>query len=491
MLRILTYSLIAVVAGFASFKFMGNGTVPIINDGISVKIITDSVELNYKNFCSGCHGEKMDAFVDRKWKYGSSRNDLFKTIKHGYPDNGMPAYDSAFADPEIYALADYILSGIKNRERYDFDNAVKKENLFLSETQAVKLDTIFSGIESCWGFAFLPGNEMLVTEKAGRLILIKKDRSKQVISGTPQVSAEGQGGMLDVVLHPEYKKNKTIFLSYSAEKKEGNITLSTTAIMKAILKEGKLINQRIIFEAQPYSKTKHHYGSRMVFGKDGLLYFSVGERGNEKQNPQTLFNDLGKIHRIKDDGSIPADNPFVKVPRAKASIYSYGHRNPQGLTTDPSSGLLWSHEHGPRGGDEINIVSAGKNYGWPAITYGINYNGKIMSDKTAMKGMEQPLIYWIPSIAPSGMAFVEGNRYKDWKGNLLVGSLRFKYLNRCVIKDGKVVKEELLLKNIGRLRDVRMGPDGYIYVAVENPGYIFKLIPVANNKNVATVVQEK
>jgi aldose sugar dehydrogenase len=475
MLRILTFSFITMAAGIAGVSFMGN-KLPVTE--IPVKSTGDSVEINFKNFCSGCHGEKMEAFVDRKWKYGSNRNDLFKSIKHGYPDNGMPAYDSAFNDQEIFALADYILTGIKNRERYDFDNSIKKENLFISENQNVKLDTIFSGIESCWSFAFLPGNEMLVTEKAGRLLLVKKDRTTQVITGTPPVSAEGQGGMLDVILHPEYKKNKTIYLSYSAIKKEGNLSLSTTAIMKATLDNGKLTNQQIIFEALPWSKTKHHYGSRMLFAKDGLLYFTVGERGNEKENPQSLNNGLGKVHRIKDDGTIPADNPFVNTPGATASIYTYGNRNPQGLAADPSTGLVWSHEHGPRGGDEINIIGAGKNFGWPAITYGINYNGKIMSDKTAMPGMEQPLLYWIPSIAPSGMAFVQGNRYKGWKGNLLAGSLRFKYLNRCVIENGKIVKEELLLKNIGRLRDVRMGPDGFIYVAVENPGYIFKLIPV-------------
>jgi glucose/arabinose dehydrogenase len=481
MLKLFTYTLVIAAIGLTGMEMripgvsLGRsslaGTNPYLAD-------SGHVESNYKNFCGGCHGEKMDAFVDRKWKYGNSREDLFKGIKHGYADGGMPAYDSAFNDKEIYALADYILEGIKNLKRYDFDKAVKPENRFTSESQTVKLDTVFRGVESCWSLAFLPNNEMLVTEKSGRLFRVKKDRSKNIVSGTPEVSSEGQGGLMDVVLHPAYKKNNLIYISYSAVKNEGTTVLTTTAIMRAKLTGDKLTEQQVIFEALPYSRTRHHYGSRMVFGRDGLLYFSVGERGNEKQNPQTTSNDLGKIHRVKDDGSIPADNPFVKTPGAKASIYSYGHRNPQGLTIDPSTGLLWSHEHGPRGGDEINLPVAGKNYGWPAISFGINYNGKIITDKTAMVGMEQPLLYWIPSIAPSGMAFVEGNRYKGWKGNLLVGSLRFKYLNRCQVTNGKITKEELLLKNIGRLRDVRMGPDGYIYVAVENPGYIFKLIPI-------------
>jgi glucose/arabinose dehydrogenase len=251
--------------------------------------------------------------------------------------------------------------------------------------------------------------------------------------------------------------------------------------MKAKFDNGTLTNQQDIFIAQPYSTTRHHYGSRMQFDKDGLLYFSVGERGNERQNPQQINeNDLGKIHRIKSDGTIPKDNPFVNLTGASASIYSYGHRNPQGLCMHPETGTIWVNEHGPRGGDEINIIQPNKNYGWPEITYGINYNGKPMASgtKTSKPGMEQPFHQWTPSIGPSGMTFVTGNKYNDWKGNIMSGSLRFKYLNRTVVEDGKVLKEEILFKNIGRVRDVRMGPDGYIYIAVESPGIIYRLTPV-------------
>ena len=251
--------------------------------------------------------------------------------------------------------------------------------------------------------------------------------------------------------------------------------------MKAKFENGQLSEATDIFVAQPYSTTRHHYGSRMQFGKDGYLYFSVGERGNEKQNPQQIMsNDLGKIHRIKRDGSIPDDNPFVKTTGASPSIYSYGHRNPQGLSIDPKTGKIWANEHGPRGGDEINIIEPAKNYGWPSISYGINYNGRPMSPetKTAKPGMEQPFHQWTPSIAPSGMAFVTGSRYKGWAGNIMSGSLRFQYLNRTVVKNQKVVEEEILFKNIGRVRDVRMGPDGYLYIAVETPGIIYRLTPV-------------
>ncbi len=483
MLKLFTSSIVMITIGVICVQWNENSkddfrslnsisiTTPAIDSG--------SVENNYRSFCSGCHGEKMDAFVDRKWKYGSSRDDLFKGIKLGYSDGGMPAFDSAFSNDEMYALSDYILAGIKNLKRYDFNKAPVPENLFVSETQNIKLDTVVKGLGSPWSIAFLPQGEMLVTEKSGKLYRVKKDRTMQLINGGPQVTAEGQGGLMDVILHPKFKGNNLVYISYSAFKKEGSTTLATTAIMRAKLNGDQLEEQQIVFEALPYSRTRHHYGSRMVFGRDGLLYFSVGERGNEKQNPQSLQNDLGKIHRIKDDGTIPADNPFVNKAGAKPSIFTYGNRNPQGLTVNPLTGAIWSNEHGPRGGDEINIVGAGKNYGWPAISWGINYDGKIITDKTSMAGMEQPLLYWIPSIGPSGMAFVEGSRYAGWKGDLLVGSLRFKYLNRCKMKNGKVVGEELLLKNIGRLRDVRMGPDGYIYVSVENPGFVFKLIPVA------------
>jgi glucose/arabinose dehydrogenase len=433
-------------------------------------------EENYRNFCSGCHGEKMDAFVDRKWKHGKTAQDLFKAIKLGYPDEGMPGFDSAFTDDQISDLVDYIITGIQNVSKYDFKDSLRS-NIFKSQSMTVKLDTVISGINVPWGMAFLPHGEMLVTDRGGKLYRVDSKRKMHEISGVPQVVAEGQGGLMDVELHPDFKNNSVVYLSYSMGKTSDKGALATTAIMKAKLKGNALVDGKNIFEAQPFFRTRHHYGSRMEFGKDGYLYFTVGDRGNHNQFPQNLDSHPGKVHRIKDDGSIPSDNPFVKDTGALASIFSYGHRNLQGMTRHPQTGDIWTHEHGPRGGDEINIIKKGRNYGWPVISYGINYDGTVLTSKTSMKGMEQPLHYWIPSIGPSGMAFVTGKRYKAWQGHLLVGSLRFKYLNLCRISGNKVVKEEILLKNIGRVRDVRMGPDGYIYVSVENPGAIFRLIP--------------
>lgn len=432
---------------------------------------------NYKNYCSSCHGELMEAFVDRKWKYGSDKKSLVHAINIGYPNDGMPGFDTAFTDKEVDELADYILEGLKNVQRFDFAKQPQQQTSYSGEGMNIQLETVIGGLKSPWGLAFLPNDDILFTEKTGQLYRYSKSKKLNKISGVPEVIAEGQGGLMDVILHPDFKKNKTIYLSYSKPKEEGGKTLATTAIMSAVLENDELSQQKIIFEAYPYSQTRHHYGSRMVFGNDGMLYFSVGDRGNHNQYPQDLQYDPGKIHRIKDDGTVPADNPFVNTANARKTIYSYGHRNPQGLVKHPETGEIWSHEHGPRGGDEINLVQKGKNYGWPVISYGINYNGTTFTDKTSMPGMEQPLLYWIPSIGPSGMTIVNSNKYRKWKGNILSGSLRFKYLNLSSLDGHKVTDKAILFENIGRLRDVKMGNDGYIYISVENPGSIYRLQP--------------
>lgn len=456
----------------ASFK--GKPVDPRTSDN---QYLLDDAATNYRNLCSGCHGEKMDMFVDRSWKFGNKKEDLFKSVKLGHENEGMPAFGETLSDKDINALADYILTGIKNVDKYT-SNDRPASDIFKTEAMTIKLELVAEGMDIPWGIAFLPGNEIIATDRGGKIYKVKKDKSLQLITGGPEVLNKGQGGLLDITLDPAFSKNNTLYLSYSKFKNEDGATWATTAIMKARLEGDKLVDQKDIFVAEPYSKTQHHYGSRMQFGKDGYLYFSVGERGNEKGNPQTIKeNDLGKVHRIKSDGSIPADNPFVKSKTGEASIYSYGHRNPQGMTVNPETGKIWENEHGPRGGDEINIIEPGKNYGWPVITYGINYNGKPMSNITAKEGMMQPIHYWIPSIGPSGLAFVTGTKYKGWEGNLMTGSLRFKFLQRSVLKANKVVKEEILFKNIGRVRDVRMAPDGFLYIAVESPGRIYRLVP--------------
>jgi glucose/arabinose dehydrogenase len=431
-------------------------------------------QADYENYCSGCHGVQMEAFVDRQWKYGKSRDDLFRSIKVGYPDDGMPSYDTTFSDPEIYALVDYIQKGIEARAAYDFTEESVAGQVYTHGGRSYRLEVITTGVAIPWGLAFLPDGDMLITNRDGELYRLTTDRDLVEISGVPRVHARGQGGLLDVELHPAFAENGLVYLSYS---KPGSGGRSTTAIYRARLVGNTLREGADIFVAEPYETTRHHYGSRMEFGPEGYLYFSVGDRGRRDKNPQALDNHAGKVHRIRDDGSIPEDNPFVDQPGAMPSIYSYGHRNIQGLTREPGTNKIWTHEHGPRGGDEINIVEPGKNYGWPVISYGINYNGTTFTDQTAAPGLEQPLHYWVPSIAPCGADFVTGDRYPDWRGDLVVGSLRFEYLNLCEVADGQVVGEEKLLPNIGRLRNVRMGPDDYLYVATEQPGRIIRVVP--------------
>ncbi len=459
-----------VICGAALFYSPNEPAYTAVN---TVVIAEKTPAENYRNYCSSCHGEKMDAFTDRNWKHGNTLPDLVKGITKGYSDEGMPGFEKTFSKKEIEELAQYILNGIKNRATYDFDDEPKSA-VFKSEKLTVKLDTVATGLDVPWGMAFLPDGSLLVTERGGKLYQVKNKKNTE-IKGVPEVLAQGQGGLMDIALHPDYKKNRLVYFSYS--KPKGG--MATTAVMQAIMEGTKLIDQKIIFEALPYSSTRHHYGSRLVFDKDGYLFISVGERGNERQNPQSLDNTLGKIHRINADGSIPSDNPFKDQSGNPTPLYSYGNRNPQGMAIHPSTGELWETEHGPRGGDEINIIKPSVNYGWPVTSYGINYNGTTITDKTTAPGIEEPLLYWLPSIAPSGTAFVTGDTYKPWKGALLVGSLRFKYLNLCYLDGHKITGQEKLLKNIGRLRDVRMGPDGYIYIAVEDKkGSVYRLIPV-------------
>ncbi|MBO6606360.1 PQQ-dependent sugar dehydrogenase [Psychroserpens sp.] len=323
-----------------------------------------------------------------------------------------------------------------------------------------------------WGFVFLTDGSMLINEKSGKLFHFKNGRKKE-ISGFPDVYYRGQGGLLDIELHPDYANNGWIYFTYASP--EGEQRGGHTALMRAKINNNQLVNQQVLYKASPNSTRGQHFGSRIVFDDAGFVYFTIGERGNRDVNPQDITRDGGKVYRLHDDGRIPADNPFVGRTNAKAAIYSYGHRNPQGMVIHPETRDIWTHEHGPKGGDEINIITAGKNYGWPIITYGVNYIGTKITDETSRPGMEQPLHYWVPSIAPSGMAFISSNNYDGWNGNLLVGSLKFQYLDNCYIENGKVVKEERLLDGIGRVRSIEQGPDGYIYVGVENLG-IVKLI---------------
>jgi aldose sugar dehydrogenase len=348
----------------------------------------------------------------------------------------------------------------------------KRNDITLSpESSSYTFETVIDGIEIPWGMAWLPDGTMLVTEKSGSLYHIK-NKKKTVIGSMPAVNSRGQGGLLDVAVHPDYSKNGWIYIAYAADGPEG----SNTIIIRAKFQNEVLTEIKEIYKTNLEKAFSRHFGCRIVFDNDGYLYFTVGERGNHDQNPQDITRDGGKVYRLHDDGRIPADNPFVGKPNAKEAIWSFGHRNQQGMIKNPITGEIWTHEHGPQGGDEINIIKKGANYGWPIITYGIDYDNSIISNLTKKEGMEQPLYYWVPSIAPSGMTFVSSDIYPAWKGHLLVGSLKFQYLELVKLKENKVIARQKIATDIGRLRNVAQGPDGYIYMGVEGKG-IIKIIP--------------
>jgi glucose/arabinose dehydrogenase len=333
--------------------------------------------------------------------------------------------------------------------------------------------TLYDGFKNPWGMAWLPDGRMLVTERGGEILVFRNDKfTGEKLSGVPKVFNEGQGGLLDIVLHPNYNENKWIYISYAKPVSGG----ATTAIARFKLNGNQVTDFADIFTAKPYLPAAFHFGSRIVFDKNGYLFFSSGERGTQPK-VQELNNDHGKIHRIHDDGRVPKDNPFVNTAGANPTIWTLGHRNPQGMVYDAATDRIWAAEHGPRGGDELNLIEKGKNYGWPKTCYGINYDGTVLTEYKEFPGIENPVRYWVPSIGPCGITIVKSAKYPDWKGNVLVGALAFKHVARVQLNGTKYVTEEKLLQDIGRVRDVEESPDGFLYVITEGPGLMVKLVP--------------
>ena len=337
-----------------------------------------------------------------------------------------------------------------------------------------QLERVATGIPIPWGMVWLNDNELLVTDRAGDLRLIKDGKLLETpIADVPKVHARSQGGLLDIEIDPDYANNGWVYLSYSGYEGEGEGT--NTSIMRGRIKDMKLVDKQLLFHGYPNTEKSHHYGSRIEFDKEGYLYFSIGDRGNRDVHPQRLDHDAGKIHRINADGSVPDSNPFYAHKDARKTIFSYGHRNPQGMALHPESGKIWAHEHGPRGGDEINIIKPGANYGWPVITYGINYNGTTITEEKARDGMEQPDWIWTPSIAPSAMQFVTSDNYPEWKGQLLVGSMKFAHLVLVELNGNKVTGHSKLFEGAGRVRSMAFHPNGDLYIGLDGNG-VFKVV---------------
>jgi glucose/arabinose dehydrogenase len=342
-----------------------------------------------------------------------------------------------------------------------------------TEKYNIRIEKVSPRLIKPWGLAFLPKGDLLVTEKRGRLYQITKGKLIQ-ISGLPKIKEIGQGGLLDIAVHPNFEKNRLIYYSFSLETNG----LVTTALGRSELIKNQLINTEILFEMAPKTRGGAHFGSRIVFAPMNQLFLSLGERGSVNR-AQNINDHGGSIIRLTWDGKIPQDNPFIGNYRAKPEIYSFGHRNPQGLTWDPIRKNLLSTEHGPKGGDELNIIKKGLNYGWPVITYGRGYDNSKIGIGSKKEGMESPIYQWTPSIAPSGLMVYTGKVFPNWRGDIFVGALKFKQLHRLTYKEGEIVAEEILLKNkIGRIRDVRIGPDGYIYLLNDEiNGAVFRIIP--------------
>ena len=344
-----------------------------------------------------------------------------------------------------------------------------------SAEHGFRVTVIAEALEHPWGMAFLPDGGILVTERPGRLRLVKgPGQVGPALTGTPTVFASGQGGLLDVVLHPDFGRNRFVYLSYAAASPDGQ----STRVTRGRLTDQGLADVREIVEATPRGRGGLHFGSRMAFGLDGFLYVATGER-YDRNRAQDLTDLRGKVLRLNDDGTAPSDNPFVGRAGIRPEIFSYGHRNPQGLTVHPTTGVIWEIEHGPRGGDELNRLKPGANYGWPLVTYGIDYSGAKIGDGASKPGIEEPAKYWVPSISPSGMTFYTGAAFPKWRGNLFTGGLNGQVLVRLVLDGEKVVREERLLEGaVGRIRDVRQGPDGRLYLLTDAAaGRLLRLDP--------------
>ena len=439
----------------------------------------------FMTICAACHGQQLQggvaqSLVDGVWQFGAGGGNMRKNIKHGITHLGMPAFESMLTDKQINSVVKFIE---ETGEQEGAERPPTPKTLQTLEYE-IEVDVVVEGVEVPWSIDFLDARTALITERPGRLRIVNNGvLAPEPVIGIPVVHASGQGGLLDVAIDPNYAENGWVYLSYShsIEAPEGEKNNpAMTRIVRGKIVDNAWTSEEILFTAKEehYNTRGVHYGSRIVFDQAGYLYFSIGDRGDQ-DNAQDVTLPNGKIHRIHLDGSIPDDNPFVDVEGAYGAIYSYGHRNPQGLAVHPQTDLLWETEHGPMGGDEINRPKKGLNYGWPLVTYGRNYNGSIVSENEHGEGFEEPILYWRPSIATCGLDFYQGEAFARWNNHLLAGSLRYEELSLITVTAERVMHSEVILKGAGRVRDVSVGPDGFIYVVLNTPDKVIRLRPTA------------
>ena len=436
----------------------------------------------YQQYCAQCHGADLDggmasSMVDGVWQFGAENSYIVRNIKHGIPHLGMPSYENSMSDDEIRAVVNYIRTIEKEEgvQRPPVPETVETMDYFMAA------EVFADNLEIPWAIDFIDEQTALITERPGRLRMVKNGQLQpEPVKNTPEVLHEGQGGLLDVAVDPEYERNGWIYLAYSHALSEfqDNRPPAMTRLVRAKIIDNTWTDEEVIFEAphETYRTTRHHYGCRIVFDPWGYLYFAIGDRGAGSQ-AQDMTRPNGKVHRIHKDGSIPNDNPYLYNSEALETLYSLGNRNIQGMAIHPRTGKLWTTEHGPMGGDELNLIEAGKNYGWETITYGRNYNGSVITDLTHLPGMEQPNFYWKPSIAVCGLDFYTGSLFEKWQDRLLVGALKYEEVRLLQLEDDRVIHEQVILKGAGRVRDVATGPDGAIYVVLNDPGKVLRLTP--------------
>lgn len=431
---------------------------------------------NYKKYCGTCHGKNMQggmsgSLIDGKWQFAQNDSEIAKIIKLGKLESGMPSFGNVLSDNQINDIVKLI------RTKEGKTEAPKHEIVNVLETfdYKVNVELITDKVEEPWGIDFVSPTMALVTEKPGKLRIIKNQRlESEPVKGIPKVRNAGQGGLLDVAVDPDYNNNAWIYLTFSDDI-NGN---GMTKLVRGKIKNNTWVDEEVLFKADEYLyiNSNHHFGSRIVFDKEGHLYFSIGDRG-KRELAQDLSRPNGKIHRINKDGSIPKDNPFLNNKSAIPSIFAYGSRNAQGLAINPETNELWASEHGQRGGDELNIIRSGKNYGWDKITYGINYDGSVSTKNVKMPGMEVPILFWRPSIAVCGIDFYKGDLFPNWKNHLIVSALKFEEVRLLDIEDERVLHQETIIKDSGRVRDVCSAPDGSIYILLNQPDEIVRLTP--------------
>jgi len=437
----------------------------------------------YNRYCATCHGTDLrggnaQSLLDGIWQFGDGYGYVSRNIEFGIPHLGMPSYRDVLSDREIRTLVDYLYAEQEKAGAVKPDPPPTLESIDYVISTRIWVDNL----EIPWAIVFLDEDTALITERPGRLrMVVDGTLLDEPVRGIPEVLHEGQGGLLDVNIDPNYAYNRWIYLSYShvIEQRPGEERPpAMTRIVRGRIRDMEWTGEQVLYEAphDTYRTTRHHYGSRIVFDRKGFLYFSIGDRG-ARQQAQDPARPNGKIHRIRPDGSIPPDNPFME--KGLPTLYTLGNRNPQGLSVHPGTDQVWEAEHGPLGGDELNLIRKGVNYGWPVISYGRHYNGTTLTEYTEMEGYQQPVMYWKPSTAVCGIEFYRGEAFPGWKDRLLVCALKYEDVRLLNIKEDRVLHQEVILKNYGRVRDVGLDPAGNIYIVVNQPGRVLRLSPVS------------